>query len=94
MDFKKFESRLHLWQHLHFTAIELQYRDNKCEIYATATNHQTLSQLYLCSVSDKSAADQQLQQYRTWLHKVNLGRTKRVLAKPARSISVNVPGNP
>ena len=94
MDFKKFETRLHLWHHLHFTAIELQYRDNKCEIYATATNHQTLSQLYLGSVTDKHAADEQLQQYRTWLHKVNLGRNKRLMAQVTRPVSVNLPGNP
>ncbi|MBA0038064.1 hypothetical protein HS962_17835 [Pantoea sp. BIGb0393] len=79
MDFKKFEAILHLWKDLHFTEIMLQQRDNKSEIYATGTNNHTQSQLYICSVADDISPQAQLKQLRTWLHRINLGRSKRML---------------
>lgn len=79
MEFKRFEAILYLWKDLHFTGIELQQRDNKSEIYATGTNHHTLSQLYICNVSSESSPQAQLKQFRAWLHKINIGRTKRML---------------
>ena len=46
MDFARFKTRLQQWEHLHFTSVELQQRDGRFEIYATAAEHQTLSQLF------------------------------------------------
>jgi len=89
MDFKMFEARLQQWQHLHFTAIELNQRDGKYEIYATAAEHQTLSQLFICRASDETHAQEQIKQFRSWLHKLNLGRTKRKLQQFNRTASVN-----
>ncbi|QDY41717.1 hypothetical protein D8B20_07345 [Candidatus Pantoea soli] len=89
MDFKTFEARLHQWEHLHFTAIALQQRDGKLEIYATAAEHQTLSQLYLCRAQDENGAGEQVKQFRSWLHKLNLGRTRRKMNRSARHVAVN-----
>jgi hypothetical protein len=80
MDFKKFEDTLQLWGNLHFTGIELQQRDNKSEIYATGTNNHTQSQLYICTLSTDVASHVQLKQFRTWLHRINIGKAKRRLA--------------
>jgi hypothetical protein len=79
MNFQQFEALFHLWDNLHFTGIELQYRDNKSEIYATGTNHHTQSQLYICTVSGDTSTRVHLKQFRSWLHKINVGRAKRLL---------------
>ena len=87
-----FAKRLQQWPQLHFTAIELQQREMACEIYATAAEHQTMSQLFICRASDETNAQELIKQYRSWLHKFNLGRSRRESPRPARSVSVNVPG--
>jgi len=92
MDFARFKHRLQQWEHLHFTGVELQERDGKLEIYATAAEHQTLSQLFICSVSDHSAAQNQIALLRSWLQKLKVGQRRRLKARPARQVTVNVPG--
>lgn len=92
MDYKMFANRLQQWPQLHFTATELQQREITCEIYATAAEHQTMSQLFICRVSDEKNAQELIRQYRSWLHKFNLGRSRRDNSRPPRSVSVNVPG--
>lgn len=92
MDYKTLEERLQLWQHLHFTDFEYQYREDKWEIYATASNHQTLSKLFICRAVSAEQAYLLLKQYRAWLVKINLGRNQRLRGKIQRNVSVKVPG--
>ncbi|WP_065649529.1 hypothetical protein [Pantoea eucrina] len=92
MDFARFKTRLQQWEHLHFTSVELQQRDGRYEIYATAAEHQTLSQLFICNVSNESAAQEEIKQLQSWLQKIKSGRSKRLNARPARQVTVNVPG--
>ncbi|PPS58378.1 hypothetical protein CRX72_15830 [Pantoea sp. BRM17] len=66
---------------LHFTSVELQQRDGRFEIYATAAEHQTLSQLFICNVSNESAAQEEIKQLQSWLQKIKSGRSKRLNAE-------------
>ncbi|MCE0490702.1 hypothetical protein LU196_11655 [Pantoea sp. Mb-10] len=94
MEFTKFEARLNLWQHLKFSAIEIHPRSDKFELYATANNHQTLSQLFICCVNSAEDAGVLRKQFQSWLLKCNISRHRRTAAKITRNVSVNVPGQP